>query len=387
MVNTRSNPKPSRKTPSQGPKKIKRINAQNDVQRKASAKRRPATESPGDTAEAAEESSESPFLRLSQLAKNLRDAAAEHPGAQGPLLEFLTKHWGQQPRSATPTRSYEEPFQSTANDQPYREDHEFAHESSMYSEPEKVVLQAIQFLVTVRSGMPAKLPLGLPANATFVYSAMQLALAYAPPGFHGLLNSLETLQTHLRQLFDETEKGRTAYRSAQCYLTELSGDFKTTLGLAKRRLMGEPAVEHLYDGWSDKVMSADLDYLDPLELLKTSVEIVTTALAKNLTKAQVAASAQRALASAAHSPGHVYTRTPPPPPGLDIPDGARHSRTGGKHHFKLLGKWGRFPTVKELACVLCGKGTHPGSTGHTGENCKASAEEVHNWVEYGMWVI
>ena len=139
-------------------------------------------------------------------------------------------------------------------------------------------------------------------------------------------------------------------------------------------------------------MSADLDFFDPLDLLKTSVEIVTTALTKNLTKIQVAASAQRALASAADSTGHVYTRTPPPPPGLkfktlNIPDGARHSRTGGKHHFKLLGTWGRFPTVKELACVLCGKGTHPGSTGHTGENCKASAEEVHNWVENGMWVI
>ena len=134
-------------------------------------------------------------------------------------------------------------------------------------------------------------------------------------------------------------------------------------------------------------MFADLDYFDPLELLKTSVEIVTTALAKNLTKVHVAPSAQRALASSAHSPGHVYTRAPPPPPGLNIPDGARHSRSGGKHHFKNLGKWGRFPTVKELACVLCGKGTHPGSTGHTGENYNASAEEVHNWVENGVCVI
>ena len=322
MVNTRSNPRPSGKTPSQGPKKIKRINARNDVQRKASAKRRPASERPGDTAEAPEESSERPLLHLSRLATNLRDAAAKHPDAQGPLLEFLTEHWGQQPRSATPTRDYEESFQSAANDQPYREDH--AIDSSMYSEPEKIVLQAIQFLVTVRSGMPAKLPPGLPANATYVYSSMQLALAYAPSGFHGLLTSLETLQTHLRQLFDETKKGKAAYRSAQCYLTELSGDFKTTLGLAKRRLMGEQAVEQLYDGWSDKVMSADLDYFDPLELLKTSVEIVTAALAKNLTKVHAAAAAQRALASSAHSPGHAYTRAPPPPPpGLNIPDGAR----------------------------------------------------------------
>ena len=189
------------------------------MQRKASAKRRPASECHGDAAEAPEESSERPSLHLSRLAKNLRDAADKHPDAQGPLLEFLTEHWGQQPRSATPTRDYEESFQSAANDQPYREDH--AIDSSMYSEPEKIVLQAIQFLVTVRSGMPAKLPPGLPANAT----------------------------------------------------------------------------------------------------------------------------------------------------------------------FKNLGKWGRFPTVKDLACVLCGKGTHPGSAGHTGENRNASAEEVHNWVENGVWVI
>jgi hypothetical protein len=64
----------------------------------------------------------------------------------------------------------------------------------MYSEPEKVVRQAIQFLVTARSGLgiPAKLPVGLLAHAIFVYSAMQVSLASAPNGFYGLLTSLET---------------------------------------------------------------------------------------------------------------------------------------------------------------------------------------------------
>jgi hypothetical protein len=109
------------------------------------------------------------------------------------------------------------------NDQSYYEDNENARKSSMYSEPEKVGRQAIQFLVTARSGLgiPAKLLVGLPAHAIFVYSAMQVSLASAPSGFYGLLTSLETLQNHLRQLFDESEKGKDAYRSAQCYLTEL----------------------------------------------------------------------------------------------------------------------------------------------------------------------
>ncbi len=33
------------------------------------------------------------FLHLSRLAKELRDAAADHPLAHGPLLDFLSEHW------------------------------------------------------------------------------------------------------------------------------------------------------------------------------------------------------------------------------------------------------------------------------------------------------
>jgi hypothetical protein len=63
-------------------------------------------------------------------------------------------------------------------------------------------------------------------------------------------------------------------------------------------------------------MSEDLDYFDPLGLLRTAVENNTAAHFKNLQKLQAKASAQRAFASsAAPAPfaGHGQARLPPPP--------------------------------------------------------------------------
>jgi hypothetical protein len=121
----------------------------------------------------------------------------------------------------------------------------------------------------------------------------------APSGFHGFLTSLEALQDHLRQLFDDSKKGRKAYRDAQCFLTELNGGFKRTLGHAKARLGGEYAVELLFHPWENNVMSEDLEYFDPLGLLRTALENNTAAHYKNLQKLQAKASAQRAFASSA----------------------------------------------------------------------------------------
>jgi hypothetical protein len=156
--------------------------------------------------------------------------------------------------------------------------------------------------------------------------------------------------------------------------------------------MGEQAVEQLYDGWSDEVMSADIDFFDPLDLLKAAVEKVTeghtTALTLRLTNRQVAASVQRVFASSASSApsfGNVHARHPPPPPGLDIPAQASGKRHG---YFRNLKKTGRFPKNRD-ACVLCqcGKGEEPSSQGHRSDMCNAAATdaEIDNWVEHGIW--
>jgi hypothetical protein len=178
--------------------------------RQTGTTQRPRPISSGANADATKDAGDAHYLHLSRLAKELRDAAAGHPGAQGPLLDFLKRHW-------TPQGGDEVPFQSTPTNKhlsdSYEEQDDYV-ESSKFSEAEQIVNQAIQFLVTIRSGLPVKLPVGLSPSATFVYSAMQHALVKAPFGFHGLLNSLETLQTFLRQLFDESKKGRNAYRAA-----------------------------------------------------------------------------------------------------------------------------------------------------------------------------
>jgi hypothetical protein len=277
-----------------------------NAKKKTKKTRQPKPVSSGTTAGATEESDRAQFLHLSRLAKDLRDAAADYPGAQGALLEFLIKHWGQPPRGATQTPDYKDPPQSIEDPDEYIE-------SSKYSEPEQVVNQALKFLVTIRSGMQAQLPVGILPNASFVYSSMQLALVSAPSGFFGFLTSMEALQNHLRQLFDDSKKGRKAYRDAQCFLTEMYGDFKRTLNHAKMRLGGEYAVELLFHPWEYKVMSADLDYFDPLGLLQSAIENSTAAHFKNLQKLQASASAQRVFASSAAPAsltGHGQARLP-----------------------------------------------------------------------------
>ena len=71
-----------------------------NAKKKTKKTRQPKPVSSGTTAGATEESDRAQFLHLSRLAKDLRDAAADYPGAQGALLEFLIKHWGQPPRGA-----------------------------------------------------------------------------------------------------------------------------------------------------------------------------------------------------------------------------------------------------------------------------------------------
>jgi hypothetical protein len=341
--------------------------------RQPGTSQRPPPTSSGPNADATEDAGDAHFLRLSRIAELLRDAAADHPSAHGPLLDFLKSNW-------TPQGDAEAPFQSTPRNEHLSDSYEDQDDcvaTSKFSEAERIVNQAIQFLVSIRLGLPVKLPVGLSPSATFVYSAMQHALVNAPYGFRGLLTSLETLQTYLRQLFDESKKGRNSYRAAQCYLTDMYNDFKVTLRLASDRLGGENPVELLFNEWSDDVRSADLDFFNPLELLQSSVKRVTAAQSNRLVKLQVAASAQRAFASSTGSAspagsGNFQARIPPPP-GLGFP-------VSGKRHFRLLNKTGRFPTNRD-ACVLCGKGELPGSQGHRAEDCGATDAEVENWVE------
>jgi hypothetical protein len=331
--------------------------------------------SSGANADATKDAFDPRHLHLARLARDLRDAAADHPGAQGALLDFLTRNW-------TPQGGDKVPFQSTPtpkNLSDSSEDQDDYVETSKFSEAERVVNQAIHFLVTVRSGMHTKLPVGISSRDSFVYSSMQLALVSAPRGFYGFLTSMEALQDHLRQLFDDSKRGRTAYRDAQCFLTELHGDFKRTLAHAKTSMGGEYAVELLFHPWENKVMSEDLEYFDPLGLLRTAVENNTAAHYKNLQKLQAQASAQRAFASsAAPAPfaGHGQARLPPPPPGLNIPK-------SGKNFFYHIRKTGRFP-LRDGSCVLCGKGEEPGSQGHRAEVCGATDHEINNWVEHGI---
>jgi hypothetical protein len=375
---------PKRPTRSSGPPQsaavVNPIRASSKKKKKVrqpSTSQRPTPTPSNANADATEDAGDAHFLRLSRIATLLRDAAADHPSAHGPLLDFLKSNW-------TPQGAAEVPFQSTPRNEHLPDSHEEREdyvESSKFSAAERVVNQAIQFLVSVRSGIHTKLPDGISSRDAYVYSAMQLALVSAPSGFHGFLTSLEALQDHLRQLFDDSKKGRTAYRDAQCFLTELNGGFKRTLGHAKAKLGGEYAVELLFHPWEDSVLSEDLDYFDPLGLLRTALENNTAAHYKNLQKLQARASAQRAFASSAAPapfPGHGQARFPPPPPGLNIPK-------TGKNFFYHIRKTGRFP-MRDGSCVLCGKGEEPGSQGHRAEVCGATDQEINNWVEHGVHV-
>jgi hypothetical protein len=61
--------------------------------RQAGTTQRPRSISSGTTADATEDAGDDHFLRLSRLAKELRDAAAGHPAAHSPLLDFLKQNW------------------------------------------------------------------------------------------------------------------------------------------------------------------------------------------------------------------------------------------------------------------------------------------------------
>jgi hypothetical protein len=180
-------------------------------------------------------------------------------------------------------------------------------------------------------------------------------------------------------------------------LTELRvyNNIKITLGHAKRRLMGEQAVEQLYDGWSDEleVMSADIDFFDPLDLLrvKAAVEKVTEGHdGTNVTATPYKTPGCGVGVHSAFSHHRLPRRRPfklamcmpatrRRQPGLDIP-------ASGKRYFRNLKKTGRFPKNRD-ACVLCGKGEEPGSQGHRSDMCNAAATdaEIDNWVEHGIW--
>ena len=350
---------------------------QTKTRRAAGARRGTRPVPPGSAVDTTGDSSDDTFIHLSRLAKELRDAAADHPGAQSALLDFLVEHWGQPPQRATPTRNLEDPLRSTpTTGESYSEDNDVPFASG-HSDTERIVLQALQYLLCARSGLPKRLPEDLQANAAHVYAAMQFSLATAPSGFYGLIVTMETLQAHLRQLFDQsTKSGKTRYRTAQSYLCELYTDIKQLLTFAKSRLGSERVVELLYNRYIDKVRSADIDYFDPLELLRSSVDQLTDAHELKIAKINVAALAQQALVSPAPSFGSVHSRLPPPPPGLGIPGTS-------KHFFRNIQKKGRFPMNRD-ACVLCGKGEEPGSQGHRAEDCHASALEVNNWVEHAI---
>ena len=59
--------------------------------------------SSGTTAGATEDAGDAHFLHLSRLAKDLRDSAVGHPGAQSALLDFLKKKIGRR-KAATRSR-------------------------------------------------------------------------------------------------------------------------------------------------------------------------------------------------------------------------------------------------------------------------------------------
>ena len=146
--------------------------------RQAGTKQGPSPISSGTTAGATEDAGDAHFLQLSRLAKELRDAAVGHPGAQSALLDFLNKNW-------TPQGGDEVPFQSTPTSKHLSDSYEEQDddvESSKFSAAQGVVNQALQFLVTVRSGMHAKLPVGISPRDSYVYSAMHLALVSACRG-------------------------------------------------------------------------------------------------------------------------------------------------------------------------------------------------------------
>ncbi len=119
--------------------------------RQAGSTQRPRPISSSSTADATGDAGDAHFLQLSRLAKDLRDAAADHPGAQGPLLEFLERHWA-------PRNDDEVPFRTTPTNKhlsdSYDEQDDYV-EASKFSEAEQIVNQAIQFLVNIRSGLPA----------------------------------------------------------------------------------------------------------------------------------------------------------------------------------------------------------------------------------------
>ena len=253
---------------------------------------------------------------------------------------------------------------------------------------ELTVLKFIQYLYTTMTSLPTRLPAGISPNEAQVYNSAKMVLGVVPHSFHGIVRIHKSVSYNLRLLFDEsTNAGRRQYEKASTYMYDLQISFENLLNYGKDRFGGELLLECQYDKYLDKCRDHPLTTFEPVKFLDDLIKTLATQRSDKFAKARLQESAQHsaqhASASYLHS-SHLYSSQPtflPPPPGLG------HGRNGGKHLFKELKKWGRFPQVPQLACVLCGKGIQPGSKGHMGNECQATDAEVHNWVENGVWVV
>ena len=341
------------------------------------------------------------------LAERLRDAGAPRNDVDGKafrneLLKMLTDAWEvpatllQEPARYGPKRSAIVPSQSLGDLSSSSALRDIADRTSGLSERNSpgreeyqlTVLKFIQYLYAAMTSLPTRLPAGISPAEAQVYNTAKMELGPLPHTFHGVVRIHDTAAYHLRLLFDEsTNAGRRQHEKASTYMYDLLTSFKNLLNWGRDRFGGEALLECLCDKYLDKSRDHPLSTFEPVKLLDDLIKTLATQRSDNIAKAQLKQSALRSSQHASVSwnqSAHLHSSQPtfiPPPPGLG------HGRNSGKHHFKHLKKWGRFPQVPQLACVLCGKGIQLGSTGHLGEDCKATDAEVLNWVEHGVWVV
>ena len=344
---------------------------------------------------------------LFEIAKRLRDAGATRTDIDGKafrdeIVKMLSDAWNvpdtvlQEPARYGPKQSAgvpSQPERDISSTSARRATPDSTSEFSERNSPGRVeyeltVLKFIQYLYTTMTSLPTRLPAGISPNEAQVYNSAKMDLGVVPHSFHGIVRIHKSVSYNLRLLFDEsTNAGRRQYEKASTYMYDLQISFENLLNWGKDRFGGEPLLECLCDKYLDKSRDHPLTTFEPVKFLDDLIKTLATQRSDKFAKARLQESAQHSAQHASasyHHSSHLYSSQPtflPPPPGLG------HGRNGGKHLFKDLKKWGRFPQVPQLACVLCGKGIQPGSKGHMGNECQATDAEVHNWVENGVWVV
>ena len=126
-----------------------------------------------------------------------------------------------------------------------------------------------------------------------VYNSVKMELGVVPHTFHGVVKVHQKVSYHLRLLFDgHSSSGRRQYEKAAAYWYDVQASIENLLNWAKDRFGGEQLLECLCDDYLDQCMDHQLSTFDPVGILKSLIQGLSSRRSGRAVKQQLAQSVQ-----------------------------------------------------------------------------------------------